>query len=71
MWLNLLFGTLEVCTITGGLYYFMSHIRHEMKRNRREDLLVFCVYACLIFVVILAEREASYEYADDWLYFFI
>ena len=57
MWLNLLFGILEVCTMTGGLYYFMSHIRHEMKRNRREYLLVFCVYACLIFVVILAEQK--------------
>lgn len=57
MWMNFLLGILEVATMAGSLYYFMGHIRHEMKRNTREYFLVFFLYSCLAFAAVLAEQR--------------
>lgn len=59
VWTNLLLGILEVFIMAGSMYYFMSRIRHEIERKKWEYLLVFFLYGCLTFAIILVEQNLN------------
>lgn len=56
MWLNLIFGILEIFIMAVGLYYFMSHISHEIAGKKSCNIAAFAGYVLIVFVSLFMDQ---------------